>query len=104
MVSEKDAAKKRVQARKDAEEQRKKELEDNTLGYRWYVCEYTPGYNTGGYYDTDVPSKSVVVSDYFDKRDDAVKWMDRHEADKGSELRIGRQRLLRRTWTEWVNY
>lgn len=104
MVQEKDAAKKRIAQRQEFARQRAEELKRNTIKFRWVVIEHTPGYNTGGYYDTDVPAKNRIVSPYFDTLQGAQEWMDRHEPDKGKSLNIVRHRLLRREWTEWVSY
>jgi hypothetical protein len=104
MVQEKDAAIKRVQVRRDFLRGEREKLDANTIKFRWYVVEHTPGYNTGGYYDQDIPAKSVKVSDYFDTEDQAQSWMDRHEPDKGKELIVKRHRLLKRSFTEWVVY
>lgn len=104
MVQEVDAAKKRVQARADAERRRKAELEERTIRFSWHVVEHTPGYNTGGYYDTDVPAKNVKVSPDFDSEEEAVAWMERHVPDKGKSLHVKRMRLLRRVYQEWVGF
>lgn len=68
------------------------------------MIEHTPGYNTGGYYDQDIPAKNRVVSPSFDSEGEAKAWMDEHEPDKGNTLIIKRKRLIRREWTEWVWY
>lgn len=104
MVQEKDAALKRKESMRAMLDRHAKELEKNTLAFKWAVIEHTPGYNTGGYYDTDVPAKNVVVSDYFKTEAEAQTWMDAHEPDKGNKLFIQRYRLLRRVYEEWVSY
>lgn len=104
MVQIKDAAKKRVQQREDFLAKTKRELEQNTIRFAWVVMEHTPGYNTGGYYDTDVPAKNVMVSAHFDTEEEAQAWMDAHEADKGKSLHIQRRRLVRRVYEDWVWY
>ena len=104
MVQEKDAAKKRVEARRAFAEARRADLERRTIKFRWAVNEHTPGYNTGGYYDTDVKAVDRIVSPYFDTEAEAEEWMGRHEPDKGNTLSVVRQRLLKREWTEWVSY
>ena len=101
MVQEKDAAKKRMQSIWDHAESIKKQYDDNTLETKWFVIEHTPGYNTGGYYDTDVPPKNSVVSDGFDSPEEAQEWLDRHEPDQGKSLHIWRKRLIRHIYTEW---
>lgn len=82
----------------------KKELEKNTLGFRWVVVEHTPAYNTGGYYDQDIDAKNVTVSPYFDSMQEANDWKERHSPDPGNSLIIRRQRLVRREYKEWVDY
>jgi len=71
------------------------------LQSRWYVEEYTPGYNTGGYYDQDIPAEFVRVSRYFDTPEEAEKWKDEHEPDKGKKLLIRRENLYERKYKEW---
>lgn len=104
MVQEKDAAKKRQQNRQDFLKRQSEDLDRRTIRFRWAVNEHTPGYNTGGYYDTDVKPVNRIVSPYFDSEVEAVEWMDRHEPDKGNSLNVVRHRLVRREWTEWVSY
>jgi hypothetical protein len=79
-------------------------LDRETVKFQWAVVEHTPAYNTGGYYDQDIPEENVVVSDYFDEESEAEDWRDQHEPDKGKELRIWRRRLLRETRERWVWY
>lgn len=71
---------------------------------RWYVIEITPAYNTGGYYDQDIPEKRVRVSEYFKSREKAVKWLNEHDPDKGNELKVAKQNLREWTVREWTNY
>ncbi len=104
MVQEKDAARKRVERREAMRRDDEQRLKNNTIKFEWCVIEHTPGYNTGGYYDTDVPAKNVVVSPYFGTEKEATMWMNAHEPDKGNSLHVKRRRLLKRTWTEWVWY
>jgi len=71
---------------------------------RWYVVEITPAYNTGGYYDQDIPEKREIVSSYFDNPKDADEWLTRHEPDDGKTLKIIRDNKRRFTHERWVTY
>src|SRR5689334_11272160 len=104
MVQVKDAEKKREEARKSFRQKTFDDLERRTIKFRWAVNEHTPGYNTGGYYDNDVPAKNTIVSPYFDTEEEAQDWMDEHEPDKGKSLNVVRHRLVKREYTEWVSY
>lgn len=104
MVQEIDAALKREAHRKEFLAQLQRELEEKTVMFRWRVIEHTPGYNTGGYYDQDVPEKNVVVSPTFDTEAEAYAWANGHVADAGKSLKIDRIRLIRETRERWVNY
>lgn len=104
MVQEIDAAKKREAHRKEFRDSLLRELEEKTVKFKWQVVEHTPGYNTGGYYDQDVPEKNVVVSPSFDTEAEAVAWANGHVADAGKSLKIDRIRLIRETCERWVNY
>jgi len=66
---------------------------------RFFVEEVKPAYNTGGYYDQDVPEERKRVSPFFTTKSAAVKWMNEHEADKGKTLEVMKQNK-RRTITE----
>lgn len=79
-------------------------LQRDTLEFKWVVVEHTPGYNTGGYYDVDVPAKTVVVSPDFSTEEEAEGWMGEHEPDKGNTLLVKRKRKIRREYTDWVWY
>lgn len=104
MVQEKDAVKNRMQSVRELEKKCVQELEQNTIKFSWHVGEHTPGYNTGGYYDTDISEKNVKVSPVFDTEEEARDWMNAHEPDEGKTLYIKRMRLVRRTHLDWVNY
>lgn len=67
------------------------------LKERYYVIEHRPAYNTGGYYDQDVPAENTRVSPFFDTLKEAQTWMDAHEADKGKTLLLRKQKLQERT-------
>jgi len=84
-----------------------REVADNrslVLKSRWFVEEVRPAYNTGGYYDQDVPENAVIVSPFFDTADEAQGWFDKHKPDKGKFLRIRKQNLRQFTYNNWVNY
>lgn len=102
MVQEKDAAKKRQTARQNVLARIRDNIENNTIKIKWQVIEHTPGYNTGGYYDQDIPAKNIVVADDFESEEDAKTWMDRHEPDPGKVLFIRKRRLVRRSYTTWI--
>lgn len=104
MVREKDAAKKHKQALVDMIEESQRQLDANTIDFRWVVVEHTPAYNTGGYYDEDIPAKDVVVAGDFFNEKTAQEWIDKHEPDEGNTLIIKRKRLIKREITEWVWY
>ena len=104
MVQQKDAAKKQQQRKADFLREQAERLQKSTIRFRWAVNEHNPGYNTVGYYDTDVPAKNRIVSPFFDSEEEAVEWMDRHEPDEGNSLNVVRHRLVKREWTEWVSY
>jgi hypothetical protein len=104
MVQEKDAAKKRVAARKAFAEKTKRELEEKTIGFRWYVVEHTPAQSGFGYYDEGYPARNVVVSDYFETEKEAQEWFDNHEPDFGKSLHIKRDRKVREVTYRWVSY
>ena len=74
------------------------------LETRYYVVEHTPArrYNDG--YDYTWSSESNrKVSPYFKTKEDAQKWLDRHEPDEGSELRIHHQNLREYRYRQWGN-
>ena len=104
MVQEKDAAKKRVERRKNFRRKILDDLERRTIKFRWAVNEHTPGRSGFGYYDTDTPAKNNIVSPFFDSKEGAEEWMEDHEPDPGKSLNIVRHRLVKREYTEWVTY
>lgn len=104
MVQEKNAATKRVEAlqreRREAQERFQKSIVKTVYG----VLEVTPAYNTGGYYDQDIPEKRVLVSPDFATKAEAEEWMDQHEADKGNHLLIAVNHLRERTFRDWTGW
>lgn len=104
MVQEKDAAKKRMQRRQEWAAAEKARSDAEIVGTRWYVYEHTPEVPYDGGWDRGTPAKNVTVSGYFDTREDAQEWMDRHEPDKGNTLVIGKQNKRRKITIGWYNY
>jgi len=74
------------------------------LQERFYVIEHRPAYNTGGYYDQDIPAENRKVSPYFDTEAEAQAWMDKHEPDKGKSLHIWKDQLFERKLREWRSH
>ena len=101
MVQEKNAANKRKDSMAEFLRKERERYERERVKTVWAVVEHTPGYNTGGYYDQDIPEENRVVSPWFDTREEAVEWRDRHEPDKGNSLRIGHKDFLRRVVESW---
>lgn len=104
MVREKNAAVKRQSEFKDFLVRQAKELDDATIRFRYAVNEHTPEHDFGDGWSRPIPAKDRRVSEWFDTREEAQAWMDRHEADKGSVLHIIRHRLVQRNYTEWIPY
>lgn len=102
MVQEKDAAIKREQRRRDFLAEERQKYADSVLRSVWVVVETTPEVPYDGGWDRGTPEKNVVVSPDFGSRDDAAEWMDRHEADKGNYLRIGRRDLRQISYKQWT--
>lgn len=103
MVQEKDAARKRQEARDAHAIKALADLEKNTVAFRWSVIETRPSYrDSDEYHDFWVPAKSVTVSPYFDSEKEAQEWMDRHEPDPGKKLSIRRERKVRRVTYQWL--
>lgn len=101
MVQEKDAANKRKESmaeflRKESERYRK-----SVVKTQWAIYEHTPGYNTGGYYDQDIPADNKLVSPWFDTKEEAIEWRDRHEPDKGKYLLLAHSDLTRKVVQNW---
>lgn len=82
----------------------REELDEQTVAFAYYVDEVTPAYNTGGYYDQDIPEKRVRVSEFFDQQCYAEEWMDGFVPDEGKHFEIRRRRLIEKTIREWVDY
>lgn len=69
---------------------------------RYWVEEVQPGYNTGGYYDVDVPEKVVDRSDYFTTKEEAEGFLaDQVPSNKSNFLRLRRETLYERTVQTW---
>lgn len=69
----------------------------------WYVDEVTPGYNTGGYYDQDVPEERRKASPSYDCDGLCYEWIDDHDPDPGNYFEImkvhKRRTVTERWWT-----
>ena len=102
MVQEKDAAKKRHQRRMDWLAEEQKRYKDSVIRSVWVVVETTPAVEYDGGWDRGTPEENRIVSPDFDERSEAVDWMDRHEADKGKYLRIGRRDLRQISYKQWT--
>lgn len=101
MVQERDAAIKRVEARKASLKKIHDEFERSILQTIYVVMELTPGYEGWGM-DRDTPDKSLQVSPGFKTKAAAEKWMDAHEPDPGKRLWIGKKHLRKIEYTEWT--
>lgn len=69
----------------------------------WSVEEVTPGYNTGGYYDQDIPESFETVADRFETEEDAFAWMNEHEADEGKYLAVRKHTAREYTTKHWFS-
>lgn len=80
-------------ARERAEwwEKDRKERLGEPVAERWYIQEYREAYNTGGYYDQDVPEKIVENSRTFDTREEAEVFLNSVVPAKGNKLRLKKQ-------------
>lgn len=83
------------------EDRERFERNSPVLKTRWFVLEIRPAYNTGGYYDQDVPEERRVVSPYFESKSAAVKWMNDHEPDEGKHLKISYENLRKYCYEKW---
>lgn len=102
MVQEKDAAKNRHQRRKDWLKAEQERYRKSVIKTEWVVVETVPEVPYDGGWDRGTPEENRIVSPGFETRDEAVKWMDRHEADKGKYLRIGHRDLRQISYTQWT--
>ena len=101
MVQEKDAAKKRVADMHKFLEEEAERYRKSVIKKAYAVVETLPEVPYDGGWDRGTPEENRVVSPWFDTRDEAVEWMDRHEADKGKYLRIGRKDFRQISYKEW---
>lgn len=101
MVQEKGAAQSRKNDLTDFLRKSAEEYDRSIVKTTWAVWEHTPGYNTGGYYDQDIPAENHLVSPWFDTKEEAVAWRDRHEPDKGNCLLIGHSDLTEKLVRRW---
>jgi hypothetical protein len=85
-------------------EAKEHEARNPVIGHKWVVEEVTAAYNTGGYYDQDIPEKRVVVANDFKTEAEAKAWMDKHIADKGNYLEAVKYNLRQynpKPYTRW---
>jgi hypothetical protein len=80
----------------------KTDLDSRTVRVKWVVYEVTPGYNTGGYYDQDIPAEYHKVADELQSEQEAIDWIDRHEPDPGKRLEYSKKRLIRTVTEHWI--
>jgi hypothetical protein len=78
---------------RSARQQKEYDEQNPIVGHKWAVEEVTPAYNTGGYYDQDIPEVRIKVADDFKSEKEALAWIDMHEADKGNYLEAVQFRL-----------
>lgn len=72
------------------------------LETRYYVIEHTPARRYHDGYDyTWGRESNRKVSPFFKTFEEAQDWMDAHEADEGSELRINHQNLREYKYRRW---
>jgi len=102
MVQEKDAAKKRQREREDFLAKEQKRYRDSVITTAWAVAETVPEVPYDGGWDRGTPEQNRVVSPWFDTRDEAVEWKDRHEPDKGKYLRICHKDYRQISYKEWT--
>lgn len=67
----------------------------------FFVDEVTPGYNTGGYYDQDIPEERRTVSPYFESDGQCYEWIDMHDPDKGNHFEIMKSEKRRTVTERW---
>lgn len=101
MVQEKDEAKKRHQRRMEYALKARQEYENSIRATKWAVVEHTPEVPYDGGWDRGTPAKDVIVSNWFDTREEAVEWRERHEPDPGNSLRIAYKHLTEKLVRQW---
>lgn len=101
MVQEKDAAKKRKDSMAEFLRKSAEEYDKTVVKTVWGIVEHTPGYNTGGYYDQDIPAEDKLVSPWFDTKKEANAWRDKHEPDKGNYLLLAHKDFRRQVVESW---
>ena len=70
---------------------------------RWWVEEYRPAYNTGGYYDQDIPEEVIDRSHYFPNEEEARAYLDSVECtDPRHRLRLRHQKCYERLERRWI--
>lgn len=87
--------------------ERVKERRGEYIRSRFYVVEVTPsqrydqGNGHGGYESAWTKQRIVMVSDYFDTKEEAEDFLNKHEPDEGKTLETREEGLYRRTVEEW---
>jgi hypothetical protein len=72
------------------------------LATRWFVIEHTPARRYHDGYDyTWGRESNIKVSPYFDTEEEAIAWMNEHEPDEGSTLRVKLQNLREYKHKRW---
>lgn len=84
--------------RKQAEEIDKK---NPIIATAFYVDEVTPGYNTGGYYDQDIPEERRRVSPFYGCDGQCYEWVDMHDPENGNHFEIMKQHKRRTVTERW---
>lgn len=91
----------------DRELERVRKSMGKVVDHRYYVVEITPAqrYCTGdGHGGTEWEwdsGKTVMVSEYFKTKNEAVAWLNAHEPDKGKTLETREEKLYERVVREW---
>ncbi len=74
---------------------------------RYYVVEITPprrysyGDGHGGWEYDWTNTHEVRVSQYYERKEDADRFIEEHDPDQGKSLAIRKNELYRRTVEEW---
>lgn len=68
---------------------------------RWYVGELTPA-TIDNEYGTWISEKRVRASNYFDTKDEAEKFIDKHDPAKGTTFYINVETLCEHVEQTWM--
>lgn len=73
------------------------------VGERWWVEEFRPAYNTGGYYDQDISEQVIERSQYFSDQDEAWNYFEEMEPGESEHrLRLRHQKCYERLERRWI--